>query len=89
MTVRQGRIGGAFANPACVGCVDSSATLPTTRQSLHSLFDAGLTSAITTTPKAVDVYELGGGLILDPGAFVCDLHLDGLWCCLRYARRGN
>ena len=69
VTVRQARIGGAMNTPACVGKVDSAATLSATPV-IHTIMDAGLTGAITTTPKAgPNVYELGGGLILEPGAF--------------------
>ena len=69
VTVRCSRINGSFANPAAVGLVDSSATLPTAPV-VHSLFDAGLTGAITTMPKAgPNVVDLEGMIVLDPGAY--------------------
>lgn len=69
VTVRSSRINGSFANPAAVGLVDSSATLPTAPV-VHSLFDAGLTGAITTVPKAgPNVVDLEGMIVLDPGAY--------------------
>ena len=69
VTVRQSRIGGSMNSPAAVGKVDSAATLSATPV-IHTLFDAGLTGAITTTPKAgPNVYEAKGGIVLEPGAF--------------------
>ena len=36
---------------------------------LHTVFGAGLTGAITTTPQNMTVFDMGGSLILPPGAY--------------------
>lgn len=51
------------------GLLDSSATLPTA-PTLNTIFAAGLTGAITTTPFGQGgVVDLEGSLILPPGAY--------------------
>jgi hypothetical protein len=51
------------------GLLDSSATMPTA-PTLNTLFGAGLTGAITTTPFGLaGLVELEGSLILTPGAY--------------------
>lgn len=51
------------------GLLDSSATMPTA-PTLNTLFGAGLTGAITTTPFGLaGLVELEGSLILSPGAY--------------------
>lgn len=45
-----------------------SATLVGT-PALHTVFGAGLTGAITTTPQNQTIFDMGGSLILPPGAY--------------------
>lgn len=53
-----------------VGLLDTSATLPTA-PTLNTVFGAGLTGAITTTPFGLGgVVDLEGSIILPPGAYV-------------------
>lgn len=52
-----------------VGLLDSSATLPTA-PTLNTIFGAGLTGAITTTPFGLGgLTDLQGTIILPPGAY--------------------
>lgn len=52
-----------------IGLLDSSATLPTA-PTVNTIFGAGLTGAITTTPFGLGgVIDLQGSIILPPGAY--------------------
>ncbi len=55
-------------NGAGVGCCALSATLVGT-PTLHSVFGAGLTGAITTVPQKMTYVDMDGSLILQPGAY--------------------
>ena len=55
---------------AGVGLLDSSATL-SVAPTINTIFGAGLTGAITTTPMGLaGVVDMEGSIILPPGAFV-------------------
>ena len=52
------------------GLVDVSATMPTA-PTVHTLFDVGLTGAITVAPGGVSkIIDMEGSIILPPGAYV-------------------
>jgi hypothetical protein len=50
------------------GLLASAATLPIA-PTVNTIFGAGLTGAITTTPAAFGLFDLEGSLILPPGAY--------------------
>jgi hypothetical protein len=55
---------------AGVGTALTYSAATTTGPSLRQIFGTGLTGAITTTPAVYSYFDLEGGLILPPGAWV-------------------